>query len=693
MAISLDVKVNNQDYEGNILAISVGRPTINWSFDKVQSVIITNTEGITDDIDIVQQQSFEIRIGTDNDSWGTSLFFGDMVQTGPVSSLNNFWKYSGNNLERTKNYYGQVRVIDEINRSSSWEKFSFKVNSLPIVVGGSIAPINASVNDNLVLNYTYFDEDGDEESGTRINWFKGGVHQKHLNDAIEVSSSYLKDGDTWSAEIAPSDGIELGPKFLTNFISVSPITEVLSGVSISPESPNENDILKADFGVVSVSTENIQVRWFVNGNLISEVNDQETARLDVIPGDIVNYNIRLNESDNFVASSSHTIISSDFIVTDIRIDGLEDPLALATTRPVIQWNVFSPPNQESKYTSIKVGTFFGGDNIYSNILETNKDSFRFPADILEKGKDYFISISINSVNKNFKNFEYARFRITGSDWALNANNSKGWTFETSFSIINTETFDETNFQSIIIQDGTRFGEIRVYNQKIGFISDNIIFSDILNTDGVHTLTITGQFNDIKVYLDKKVVIDAEDLFTKTTTNKSLEVGTKTNNDFEVGYKYFYYTTFGSFAPGEDQEYYDFQFKDEISFPQGEVVSLIDYVENSEDFKIFGVNPQDKNLGGSVYRMGSSSGISGTIVSKTYSPINKIRVSPNNENVILAYSRGVSILDSYKIGEFTYELNLKDGTSPLPEENGWDLVQNTGKNSIFFDDNGLNINTL
>ena len=700
MAIILTIKINNQDVLEDSIRIINHYPTISWDFDKLNSVIIGEPDGVIDDINIIQQKSFEIRIGTSLINCGSDGFFGEISQTGVVNSVNEFWRFEGETLIRGWSYYGQIKVIDNLNRQSVWYPFSFIFNSLPEITSAQISPTNPTINNNLVLSYTYYDSDGDLESNTKINWFKNGEYQRQLDDLINIGFNLLQNGDIWSADLIPFDGYELGSKFSVIPVKVVEMTDedilandTLYNVIVKPDYANENDILKADYQTTVVLDENPEIRWFINGQVMSDFDNQKFVRLDIQPGDIVKYDIRLQNTNVFVSSEPITILSSNFIIADLKIDGESNPLSVITIRPIITWINYTPFNRTVRYIKIKVGTFFGGDNVYSEIIATNHSSFRFPANILEKGRDYFVSVAASDSNSSFNNFSYARFRIVGSRWELDVNNSVGWTFETAFSIENIESFDETKFQSIIIQDGTRYGEVRIYNKKIGLLSKVRTLSNNLENDGTCILTIVGRNDNIKIYLDRELVLDGTGLFIEPTSSKSLEIGSKFSNSFIVSYKYFYYTTEKDYYPKFNEEYSNLQFYKTIGFPLSEVVSLKYYFEDSIDSKIFGVNPQDENKGGSIYKMISGENQKMLTVNKTFSPINKIKISPDGNNTAFAHSQGVSIFDSYQLSDFTYSLSFDNTNNNLPDNNGWDLVQNIGKISVFFDSNGLNINTL
>jgi hypothetical protein len=63
---------------------------------------------------------------------------------------------------------------------------------------------------NLIGSYTYYDADGDPESGTEIRWYRNGVLQTALNDQLMVPASLTFHGDSWYFTVRPKDGTDFG---------------------------------------------------------------------------------------------------------------------------------------------------------------------------------------------------------------------------------------------------------------------------------------------------------------------------------------------------------------------------------------------------------------------------------------------------------------------------------------------------
>jgi len=88
----------------------------------------------------IEQQSFEIIIGTSPNDLGSSLFVGNIKTTGVVESVKRSWTYTGMPLDRGITYYGQIKVQDTQSNFSNWKQFSFHFNSVPEAQSVTISP-------------------------------------------------------------------------------------------------------------------------------------------------------------------------------------------------------------------------------------------------------------------------------------------------------------------------------------------------------------------------------------------------------------------------------------------------------------------------------------------------------------------------------------------------------------------------
>ncbi len=706
--LNTQIKINNQSFVSldSPVRITASTMVLSWDFDKISITDVDETDGTSELLTTGGQLEIEISIADNDVNLGTTSFLGNYVSTSMTSWTSRIWKYIGVPLERGEVYYGQLRLVNVVGEESEFATFSFSVNNAPVASNTVLSPVSPTTSDGITLTYSYFDLDGDIEGNSFIRWFKNGVYQRNLDGQSFLKSSYMQIGDVWYADVLPNDGFEYGARMSSNSAQVVRSLSSVVSVKISPENPNENDILKADYKLDILSIDDIvRIRWFVNNVIQSDFNDNQFMRYDSSPGDVVRYEANTESGTTFVTSEEVTIVASDFSVYDIRIDGSSEPLEVSTTTPNIIWKTSVPDGREINYTHIQIGTFYEASNIYDEIFEINKDNFTIPANILDRGVDYYVSISVSDT-VNFGVKTSSHFRINGSRWDASVSNSTGWTIETIYLIQDVEDYDPSKYQLLRISDGAFFAEIRLFNEKIAFVSEDIISVDV-DTSGRNLLTIAGVGNDVKIYLDRELVLDATGIFTQSTSDKRLELGNATGQTFEFTYKYLYYTTSGAYYPGESPEYSQTQFSTFLSLEDSEIVALKGYTEyvlfageedkKLVDTKVFASNPNDEDESGSVYSIVSADKYKVGTVPKTYSPTNKIRKSPDGKTVTFAHAKGASIITGYLINPFNFEIDFttvdSDGEFPLPNNNGWELVQNTIWEAAYFDTNGLNINTI
>jgi hypothetical protein len=698
MALELSLKINNQDVidGGSPIRIVSEFPTLNWSFDLADRVSIDSSSGVISSEGEFAQASYEIRVSNSSTNLGTDSFVGNMAQTGNLLGQESFWRYRGLQISRGTQYYGQVRATDNAGRVTDWGIFTFKYNSLPVISEVLISPSHPSVTDDLILSYNYSDSDSDLESGSKIRWFRNGVYQKKFDDALIIEAFNLQNKDIWNADVYPSDGYEYGARATSSHVLISKTSVTVSDLNILPKNPNIDDILKADFLISDeLEQENVLIRWYINDFVNSSFNDQVYVKLPVSVGDSVRFEVKHEESGTYKSSQSVNIGYSDYVIRDIIVDGKsgDATLNVSSTTPLLQWKTFVPEGKTVEYISIKVGTFYEADNIYSSVLDYDGDSFTIPSNIMEKGRDYYVSIAASDT-QTFSKYTTSHFRVNGSRWENSVSNSTGWTFEMLFSIPSDSAMD-TDYQVIRINDGSKFAEIRIYSSKIVLISSSRIEYNNTTKFGSSVLNVSGRGDNIKIYLNREIIINGTGIFTQISNIKRLEIGSSGNETFVVKYRYFFYTTSGYYLPQESSEYSNIKFHTYMEFEDNEIVSLNG--DNSGKY-IFGLNSDNDSESSSIYAIvpGASS-IKCSTVSRTFSPINRINKSPDNNITAYAHAKGTTVIKGYVINPFNHELIFvgTDGNlnEILPESNGWELIRSTNFTAAYFNADGFNINTL
>ena len=168
------------------------------------------------------------------------------------------------------------------NTNDVWDTASYQIsegsapaNNAPTLSNLLLSPATASTTDTLVLSYTFDDADGDNEAGSTIQWFKNSVPVTSLNGMMSVSSSQTEKGETWNAEVTPSDGTDFGTMVASSSITIGNSAPLLSSVSIGISNPSTTD----DLSVVNTSSDadtmdvlTYEYQWYLDGNLQSSLD-------------------------------------------------------------------------------------------------------------------------------------------------------------------------------------------------------------------------------------------------------------------------------------------------------------------------------------------------------------------------------------------------------------------------------------
>jgi len=150
-------------------------------------------------------------------------------------------------------------------------------NNPPSAINLKMTPSTPTTNDNLFGSYSYYDVDGDPESGSEIRWYKNGVLQSAYNDMTAAPSSATRKGETWNFTVKPKDGVDFGTLQISPSVTVQNSPPLVSGVSISPSSPKTTDNLVGSYSYYDADGDpesGTEIRWYRDDVLQSAYNDQ-----------------------------------------------------------------------------------------------------------------------------------------------------------------------------------------------------------------------------------------------------------------------------------------------------------------------------------------------------------------------------------------------------------------------------------
>lgn len=558
-----NIKVNGLDAETSVPVVAP-QPYITWTF-----------EG---DAGAPAQATYSIRIGSETDNWGNSLFNGTALSIN-VDGSENSYKYEGFQLSRGTTYYGQISATDIDEDAIVWTTFSFTINRLPFITGYSLSPDNPSSADHIDLIYTFQDADGHNQAGTLIRWFRNNLPMTAYDNLCTLPSSATNPSDYWNAKIIPSDGIEFGTMVETSTVTVGAVDSNITSAQILPPDANVDDILKVVYTVQDdeyfTFTGSVQVEWYINDTLYTTGDEHIRPQLSV--GDSVYAIVKLLDGTSVISQrTSDALVIEDSVwhIDDLTISGLVDTENLTNLDPIIAWTA-----HKSTADASDVPTYFrllitktpslDGPLYDTGITEYVKDSHAISDGILSRGQRYYVHIGASDISPiPDSSFVTKEIRMAGSSWAETVDNATGWTIEfkaglaldkadgTPMSQQDIDTLDYTPNFGVYIHDGSRFCAITVGLREVTFLSDSAVTytfgqrlssTQITSASSGKTFRIAAQGNDIRIFMNNELIIEGSGTLTNPSLLKMIEYGDIDGKNENIClFKSFRYTTSGAY---------------------------------------------------------------------------------------------------------------------------------------------------
>jgi hypothetical protein len=159
-------------------------------------------------------------------------------------------------------------------------------NTPPEASNLEVSPSSPYTTDDLVGNYTYYDADGDPESGSEIRWYKDDVVQSSFNDLLTVPSSATAKGQVWYFTVKPKDGTSFGTLQTSPSVTIQNSPPTAPVVDVTPDFPFTTDDLNCTVVVPSTDPDGDTVsytyEWYKNDVLQTSLTTTTTALSVVI---------------------------------------------------------------------------------------------------------------------------------------------------------------------------------------------------------------------------------------------------------------------------------------------------------------------------------------------------------------------------------------------------------------------------
>ncbi len=286
------------------------------------------------------------------------------------------------------------------NSGDRWTTLSYQIpeaggvaNTPPDVSNVILGPTGATTSSTLTLSYTYADQDNDPESGTQVQWFKDDVEQTSLQGLTVPPSATSKDQD-WKAIVTPSDGSDSGAPITSNILTIANAIPSLTTPEIQPTTPSSDDALSFtsttsddDFDAV-----HYDVRWFLDGVLVSELNDMESLPAYVTrDGDSWVVEVRANDSEDvsqWLSSSSVTIGGGVTNTAPTATAVILSPASATTTDDVLLTYTYNDADADAE-VDVEVMWYLN-----SAPFPYAENSMTLPSSFTEKGQSWFANIRV-----------------------------------------------------------------------------------------------------------------------------------------------------------------------------------------------------------------------------------------------------------------------------------------------------------
>jgi hypothetical protein len=108
------------------------------------------------------------------------------------------------------------------------------VNNAPVASNLNISPSKPHTTDTLTASYSYYDANGDKESGTEIQWYRNSVLQPAYDNQPVIPTGVPSAGDTWYFTVRPRDGKDFGALQTSSAVTILAAERDVAVTRVSP---------------------------------------------------------------------------------------------------------------------------------------------------------------------------------------------------------------------------------------------------------------------------------------------------------------------------------------------------------------------------------------------------------------------------------------------------------------------------
>lgn len=287
--------------------------------------------------------------------------------------------------------------------------------------------------------------------------------------------------------------------------------------------------------------------------------------------------------------------------------------------------------------------------------------------------------------------------VKGTGWIRQSDGSYAYGSGTTSKYVYEANCEADEFQGVRFYDGASYGFLRVHTGKVELLVDEPLeypakdTSDTFDGTVPHTYRVTGRGKDVKLYIDGVLRIDGTGKFTRTTSEKLIEIGDISGRPQVLGSTWdaFRYSIDGAQSPDEDVSRL---MQDVASFPMGSIGRLKAY----DDALYMSYDPADPLESSTLFKYEEASPVEKrSTLAVTKSNVTCVLVDPNRQGSafgstgkIVGTDRGLQ----YIVGSKASPFDVATKNNLPPEDQGWQLETNCSASCASLFGDALNIDT-
>ena len=170
--------------------------------------------------------------------------------------------------EKGQTWFAKVRVND----GTEWSTWSSSnqltvQNTLPVTESVSLSHSEVFTTEDVSMQFTMSDVDGDEESNSEITWLHNGVLKSSLTGLTTLPASSTIKGDVWTVQVRAGDGSTQSLNALTANVSI--LNSAPTATAALSQNITSADTLNLVITTADVDEDDVQthINWYRNGFL------------------------------------------------------------------------------------------------------------------------------------------------------------------------------------------------------------------------------------------------------------------------------------------------------------------------------------------------------------------------------------------------------------------------------------------